>query len=324
MTPSREHLHRLFDGLEGFVALGMGFGGYFEGDSYKFPDGQFSEMFWLWPEHEDHLLAKVVEHVEKADIYICPLLRRTRSRKRDERRSRQVRLGRHRQAGTVGMGMGASSGRRASSSVRGAGSIRTSRFPSPSLPTSSKNLNQRLAQGARGRLGLVVDEVPAARGTLNHKSRARGFESAPVDFLEVVTGERDWSIEELRELLPAGGANGLSPQTATRRRSRRLSPSTSLSTFSFVETKSLEIIRAAQSFWFVAACIDAGLSDEETMWLALEHKPTKAKFGNEKPEYDRRAKEIARSIRKVRPSGAALGTHPANPPEAGVEMRASP
>ena len=57
----------------------MGFGGYFKGESYDHKS--FAEEFFPWPEQEEQLLAKVAEHVEKADIYICPLLRTKRSRK---------------------------------------------------------------------------------------------------------------------------------------------------------------------------------------------------------------------------------------------------
>ena len=145
-------------------------------------------------------------------------------------------------------------------------------------------------------------------GTLNHKPRARGFESAPVDFLEVVTGERDWSIEELRELLPAGAAapspNGDTPTIEA------LGAEHIPEHLLVRRDEEVGDHPGRQSFWFVAACIDAGLSDEETMWLALEHKPTKAKFGSERPEDDRRTTEIARSIRKVRPDPTAPNAQP--------------
>jgi hypothetical protein len=314
VSASRLHLHRLFDGLDGYVALGMGFGGRFEGEAYKFPDGSWAEDFFRWPDHEDALLAKVEEHVETADIYVCALLRKTRSRKQGTGA-----LGRFAWADIDGQ---APSGwERAllgpSSFVVGSGRGQHPyiALPDPVDAAELENLNRRLAKALDADSGWSETKYLRLAGTLNHKPRARGGESASVDFLKVVTGKRDWTLEELRELLPVAYQvpdNGdqliepVMPENVPAHLLERLAEESSDN-------------RSKQSYLFVCACLDAGLDDAATTALALRHRPTKEKYGSDDPRYDRRAKEIARLIRRVRPSGAAPGTHLVDRPEAGVE-----
>ena len=295
MNASRVHLRRLFEGLEGYVALGMGFGGRFEGETYKFPEGSFAESFFGWPKQQDQLLAKVEEHVEAADVYICPLLRRTRSRKQ----------------GTGALGRFAwadvdaqtpSGWERAllgpSSFVVGSGRGQHPyvALPDPVGATELEDLNRRLAQALEADSGWSETKYLRLAGTLNHKPRATGGESSPVDFLDVATGLRDWSLEELRELLPAGSSSSSNGYPS-------IEPVMPEDVPAYLLERLNEEVGdhpGRQSFWFVAACIDAGVDEAGVMALALEHRPTKEKFGNENPKYDRRAKEIERSIRKIR------------------------
>lgn len=64
--------------------------------------------------------------------------------------------------------------------------------------------------------------------------------------------------------------------------------------------------RSTQSFTFVRDCIRSGLPDEATMALALEHEPTRQKYGQ------RAAGEIERSIRKIRAEALSPNTDEAN------------
>jgi hypothetical protein len=309
VSASRRHLHRLFDGLEGFVAVGMGFGGRFEG-KYTFQD--FAEAFWVWPDHEDALLEKVEEHLHTADIYVCPLLRKTRSRKK----------------GTGGLGrfvwadvdgQAPAGWERAllgpSSFVVGSGRGQHPyiALPEPVAPDIIEEINQRLALGLDADSGWSETKYLRLAGTFNHKPRAQGGASAPVTILEIITGDRDWTLEELRELLPAR-SGGSSPVNGD---DQVIEPRMPEHVPEHLEERLEEEPGehpGAQSFKFVLACIDAGLDDQGVMALAFEHRPTREKFGSTDPAKDRRAVEIKRSIRKVRPAGDALGTHPENRP----------
>jgi hypothetical protein len=299
LSASREHLHRLFDDLEGFVALGMGFGGRFEGEVYKFPEGGFVESFFPWPEQEDYLLAKVAEHVEKADVYVCPLLRRERSRKQGTGA-----LGRYAWADIDGQApAGWERGLLGPSSfvvASGRGQHPYIALTDPVEADELEDINKRLARALEADSGWSETKYLRLAGTLNHKPRARGGESAPVDFLEVVTGKRDWTLQELRDLLPAAAeavshTNGdgviepEEPETVPAHLLERLDEEPSGD-------------RSKQCHTFLRACLDADLNDAEMLALGLKHKPTTAKYG------DRAATEITRLIKKFRNNQETLAT----------------
>ncbi len=156
-------------------------------------------------------------------------------------------------------------------------------------------------------------------GTWNHKGRARGGESLPVLIVEGKRAERDWTPDELDELLGpppenyphADSSAPVMPGSELAHLLDRL-PAGLLGRLR--ETPAGD--RSGQSYAFVGACLKTGLSDAETLALALEHKPTQSKYG------DRAAAEIERAIakQKVRPPRDAPGTHPGFAPEAGVDL----
>ena len=77
----RLRLLRLFDGLEGFVALAAGVGGHLKRRNETYDFKKFVEDFYPWPEQADAIVEKALKYAPTADIYICPLLRTERSRK---------------------------------------------------------------------------------------------------------------------------------------------------------------------------------------------------------------------------------------------------
>ena len=78
---ARPHLEQLFTGLEGFVALGVGFGGHRNGNgTYEFRS--FAENFFHWPEQADAIIETAAAYAPEADVYVCPLFRAGSARAR--------------------------------------------------------------------------------------------------------------------------------------------------------------------------------------------------------------------------------------------------
>ena len=140
-------------------------------------------------------------------------------------------------------------------------------------------------------------------GTWNHKGRAAGGESLPVQFLDFRPAVKDWTVSELvSQFGPApvdvsgNGADAIEPAMPAGVPAELLAR---------LEEEPSD--RSTQSFSLVAACLEAGFSDGETLALALRHRPTREKYG------ERARGEVERSIRKLRVGLASPSPSPSRP-----------
>ena len=284
---SRAHLSLLFDGLEGFVAMGIGFGGHRNGNgTYEFRS--FSENFFVWPEQTDTIVDKALENRLIADVYVCPLLRRERSRK----------------TGTGGVGRFAwadldsdapSGWHRAllgpSSFVVSSGhGLHPYLWLSEALPAAEiERVNKRFADALGADAGWSETKYLRLAGTLSHKQDP----PLPVRFVELAGADRDWALAELEDVLPEHEATAGSVGEFEAREPILVSAHLLARLDEEVED------RSKASYSFVAGCLAAGLDEAETQWLALRHQPTVSKYGG------RAGQEIGRTIGKVRETSVA-------------------
>jgi hypothetical protein len=311
------HLAKLFDGLEGFLALAVGFGGHFNGsDTYDFKS--FSQDFFSWPEQADTIVEKAIEYAPQADVYICALLRTERSRKQ----------------GTGGLGRCAWAdldaepakgwsrmllGPRSFVVGSGYGMHPYLWLPEPLPATEIERLNRRLARTLGADAGWSETKYLRLAGTLNHKGRARGGESAPVRFSTGERAERDLTLADLDTLLlddpeERHVALLLEGDEPDAQELRRRMPRSVLARLDEAPNED----RSAQAFAFVAACRAAGCSYAEVQVLARSHRPTQEKYGaRAEREIDRllyrrtspRRRTIGRRWRTL-PPGPTLWTRP--------------
>ena len=265
----------------------------------KYDFDRWQERPGRWPDDRDRFLEEALEKAHEVDVYVAPYLRSNPSRKRgnalpsswlyadlDEAPSGQLKT----PSGVLLLGPGGL--------LVGSGQGRHvyPRLPDDLEPDELERLNRHLAHSLGADAGWSETKVLRLPGTWNHKGRARGGKSAPIEFLEFRPAVKDWSADELLELFRS--PRGWGHRTATSRSSPRCPRTSRPHLLARLEEEPED--RSAQTMGFVAACVDAGLDDSEVMALALEHPPTKEKYGSDDPEYDRRATEIERALRKVR------------------------
>src|SRR5207247_7156295 len=109
----------------------------------------------------------------------------------------------------------------------------------------------------------------------------------PVELLRFIPAMRDWTVDELVGLLgppPAGvagnGAGEIAPSMPEK-----------VPVHLLARLHEEAEDRSKQSYAFVAACLASGLSDAETLALALEHQPPCEQYG------ERAAVEVGRVLR---------------------------
>ena len=237
------------------------------------------------PDRAEQLVAKAHEYAPRADVYVCPLLRTERSRKSGSGsagRYAWADLDEEPAAGWNRLLLGPSS------FVVGSGNGKHPYLwlPEPMPAPELEQLNRRLATTLDADAGwLVGDEVPTACRNPDDKGRAVGLR-APVTFLDVERGPRDWTLPQLDELLlpvptPSAPVEPVTPAALPPRVATRLA-------------ESPQGDRSAQSFSFLALCVEQGLTDEHTLALALRHAPTVEKYGT------RVSTEVARVLGKIR------------------------
>lgn len=273
----------------GYFSFAFGVGGHYNSS------GRYQFEKWVerdggrWPDDRERFLIEAIDKSAECDVYVAPYLRSSPSRKkgsalpsniifadvdehRDENRGFERVL-----IGPGGLLVDS-----------GHGQHPYLRLPGELEPAELEQWNRRLARLLHADAGWAENKVLRLPGTWNHKDRARGGRSTAVRLVEFKPALKNWTPAELAELLPEldvmadASVNGaLVPRMPEKVPAQLL---TRLN-----ETPG---DRSKQSYAFVAACLEAGLSDAETLAVALEHGPTKAKFG------ERAATEIERSINK--------------------------
>ena len=283
---------RVWGDREGFACLGIGFGPHYQGNGYK--HRRFVEDFFVWPDQAGSLVDKAFEYADEADVYVGVLLRNSRSRKkgtalpgrvvwadldepRDEDRGFERLL-----IGPRGLLVNS-----------GNGSHPYLWLPEELEPPEIEELNRHLAHTLGADAGWSETKYLRLPGTLNHKPAALGGLAVSVELVDFERAPRDWTRSELLELLgPPPGPNGSGSDHAV-----EIAPTMPSRVPAHLLVRLDEEPgddRSKQSLAFVAACIDAHLTDAETLAVALQHRPTKDKYD------DRAATEITRSIKKIR------------------------
>lgn len=291
---------------EGHFHFAFGVGGHFNsGGKYGFE--RWHERSGRWPDDRERFLEEATARAALDDVYVAPYLRSSPSRKKGNALpSRWL----YADVDVLCDGVKSPSG----IALIGPGGLLVDsgrgrhpylRLPAELGPEELERLNRHLARALEADAGWAENKVLRLPGAWNHKGRAlEGGTSYPVTFCPFIPAVKDWTAEELVALLgppPAdvganGGPTAIEPQTPQ-----------SVPAHLLVRLEEELADRSAQSFAFVVACLEAGLSEAETLALALEHRPTKDKYG------ERSRAEIRRSICKVGPSRAALGPHLTQP-----------
>jgi hypothetical protein len=279
---------------QGYFCWALGVSGHFNAN------GKYDFDKWLprdggrWPDDRDRFLAEALELSAESDVYVAPYLRSNASRKKGSALASswlyadldQVPTGQLKTPGGVlvlgpsGLLVGSGQGRHV-----------YPRLPDELEPAELEQLNRHLARALDADAGWAENKVLRLPGTWNHKERARGGRSAPVALLDFRPAAKDWPAHELVHLLGdppphEASSNGLAeiapampshvpPQLAIR----------------VAEEPAGD--RSKQSYTFVAACLEAGLTDAEALALALVHRPTQDKYGS------RARGEIERLIGKL-------------------------
>jgi len=175
------YCHRLWDGLDGFVAMFVGRDGQFTTSGrYQF-DG-VSEHFYEWPKQASVLADAAMKKAPCDDVYLCPMLRADRRRAQGNgvggrhlwvdldgewTAERSDRLSRIMGPGSFVVASG--SGRHAYIALEGVASAE-----------KVQSLNRRLATSLDGDHKWPENSLLRPPGTFWHKGRARGEHSAIV------------------------------------------------------------------------------------------------------------------------------------------------
>ena len=294
---ARRWVNAVWGEQPGHFHFAFGVGGHFNGAG-KYAHKRWHERSGRWPDDRDRFLAEAIGRAEADDVYVAPYLRSNASRKKGNAlASRMVYVdvdeAREENRGFARLLIGPG-GLLVNSGHGLHVYITLSRAVEPD---ELEQLNRHLAHRLHADAGWAENKLLRLPGTWNHKTRASGGVSRPVFLINSERAARDWSREELLELLgpaPAEIGEAVSitpamPETVPTRLLKRLR-----------ETAAGD--RSAQSYAFVGACLKAGLSDAEALALALAHEPTKAKYG------DRAQVEIERAIVKLRASENSLRT----------------
>lgn len=285
----------MWAGQRGYFHFAIGVGGHFaETGRYEFD--HWHERSGRWPDDQERFLAEAIAKSSECDVYVAPYLRASPSRKKgnalpsrwlyadvDEQDPHLEDVLRQ-LIGPGGLLVDSGQGRHP-----------YSRLPESLEPVELEQWNMRFARRLGADAGWAENKLLRLPGTFNHKPRALGGESAQVRLVDFEAAPRDLTLAELAELLPElPTMNGSAatvivpelPATVPPRIQARLREQTGRD-------------RSGQTFSFVKACIEEGLSDGQTLALALQHAPTLAKYG------DRARGEVERAIQKLRTDAAS-------------------
>jgi DNA-binding transcriptional ArsR family regulator len=303
-APGRREAERWLDAVwsrrAGYFSFAFGVDGRFSAQG-KYEFEHWHDRHGRWPDDRDRFLAEALERAGRDDVYVAPYLRSKPSRKKgtalpsdlvyadvDELRD-NLRGFERLLIGPGGFVVSSGEGLHA-----------YLRLPEPLEPAELEEWNRRLAARLCADAGWAENKVLRLPGTWNHKERARGGSSRAVAFVDFEPQSRDWRRTELAELLPelpTLGSNGAEPIPAT----PRGDPLPSRIEERLHEEPGSD--RSRQLYSFVGLCLQEGLTDGETLAVALEYKPALDKYGR------RAGAEIERVIRKHRE-----GSHNSFPP----------
>jgi putative DNA primase/helicase len=202
-----EYLHEVFgDDSMGYVHVAAGIGGYFDdAGTYSFkadadrPDAKWVPRVYSWPDQADALAAALGSNVDAYDLYVCPYL--MRGKKRTPSEALTLTKIHADIDGDCDLDKVADLGGWAvSSGTPGHAHVYVA-LAEP-IPL---HWHEALCRGLGTYLGhadakIRPNDVLRPPGTLNHKSRARGHASSPVDWLIKPTGVR-WDPAALAEHL---------------------------------------------------------------------------------------------------------------------------
>jgi hypothetical protein len=172
---------------EGYFSWALGVSGHFNGS------GKYEFDKWLqrdggrWPDDRDRFLDEAIEKSAESDVYVAPYLRSSPSRKRG------TALPSFRLYGDLDYVPAGQLATSAGVLVLGPGGLLVSSgrvrhvyplLPEELEPCELERLNQHLAYALGADAGWSETKVLRLPGTWNHKGRARGTRSWPVELLD--------------------------------------------------------------------------------------------------------------------------------------------
>lgn len=280
----------LYGQRRGFAFLGLGRDGRFnDRGTYTFPKGCFVQRSYLWPDDREKLLEEALAEAETLDVYLAALLFAKPDRHKryalpapwawaeiDHASLAELAEFESTFVGPGGLVIGSGHGHHDYLSL-----------PEELNPAEIEALNRRLAARIGADSSWDVSRYLRLVGSWNHKDRARGGSSTQVVLLDGSRALHDLTLAELDHMLPSD------PQAAD----AAARPQIPDGLPAHIERRVRELPgddRSAQSYALVAACLEWGLSDEETVEVLLLHTPTSDKYGV------RARAEIERELRKLR------------------------
>ena len=299
MNANRAQAERWVDALwgerPGHSLFAFGIGGHLNANEhYEFE--HWHDRHGRWPDDRDRFLDEAIERASVDDVFVAPLLRSKPNRKRGSALpSAWLYADVDRPQPAILSPLLAGGGLLVHS---GSGGFHVYLHLEEELePAKLERLNRHLAHALQADSGWSETKLLRLPGTLNHKGRARGGESAPVRFSEIALPDGCWSVSELRDRL------GPEPDyLADGEQNARVRPRMPENVPGHLRDRLDEESDehpGRQSYGFVGACVDAGLADEEVIALALLHRPTREKFG------PRAEREAGRALGKIRAKSKA-------------------
>ena len=264
-------LQRRFGDSEGYLATAIGVGGRFKDHSYEFM--AWKEHQFNWPSEEELVLLameQVVKNYGTADIYVCPVLRSTGARtKRNGVASKTV------FADLDGVTSWPEQLNPYLEIVNSGSSdhyhVYIQLTDAVSIP-QLEAFNKALASVTKADSKWSNNTVLRLPGTTNHK---HGFPVAVKQLAQSEIAPNDLQTL-LKYFMPSVGDDYISEAEIGR--------------LKVIDTKLPQYLydrmnedsskdRSGQSFHFISACYEAGLSDDEVFTAASNHMPTIEKYG---------------------------------------------
>jgi hypothetical protein len=294
---ARAWCDRVWDDRQGWAVFAFGVGGHFTGTgSYEF--GRFEERPVRWPADRERVLREAFARAGDDDVFVSPYLRSSNQRRKATALPSRVLYAEVDDIDRV---------RGFESKFVGPGGLVVSSghglhvylsLPDELDPADLEHWNRRPALRLEADAGWDASKLLRLPGTLNLKDRALCGNPLPVRLVEFTPLSRDLTLDELDALLPLAEP---AHRTTVAVEPEPLPEPLPLPIATRIrETPNDD--RSKQSFAFVGACRDAGLSDGQTLAAALKHEPTVAKYGARVTE------EVARSLSKLASANGARST----------------
>lgn len=187
LTDAASYLAHLWGERRGWALLAFGYDGtYTAAGKYEFPAGSWREQGYRWPSHRAALLADIADAAARADVYVCPMLRTTARRRKtnalggahawadvdgwDEQRARQ--LDALLTPGSLLVSSGSADHRHVY--------LHLGQWCEPA---TVETYNRRLGVLLQADHKWAHNSLLRLPGTYNHKARAAGNTSTPVEVI---------------------------------------------------------------------------------------------------------------------------------------------